>query len=223
MLIHQLDFPSIGSFCFNEIDVHFPNETDQLEFESIKRKHTDTMVEMLSERNLNERGPNLIKNSNTGSVLNKLWLRVNDLKNSLSTPHYDELLNPILDLIDNSIDFNDLLRDYYLSDLPTKDHLKFGIKKGEEMRKLDDLIRNLDVSNENQKMVFDNLKIDEIYKKSIVKPYNFTLHKRSKLIFDFRSTSTLHYDVVLPFHDKNYDPTDCTRAEDLPWFFKYGY
>ena len=192
-----------------------------MEFESIKRKHTDTIVEMLSERTLNGRAPNVIKNSNTKSVLYALWRRVNDLKSCLSTPYYDELLNPILNLINDNIDFNDLLRNYYWSDLPTKDYLKFGIKKEEEMKKLDDLIRNLDVSNENQKMVFENLKIDKIYKKDIVKVSNFTLNRRSKLMFDFKSTSTLHYDVVLPFNDKNYDPTstDCTHQQELPLFF----
>ena len=51
----EITFPSVDSFCFNEIDVHFPDERDQSEFESIKRKHTDTIVGLLSKRTLNNR------------------------------------------------------------------------------------------------------------------------------------------------------------------------
>ena len=42
-----------GSLCFNEVDVHFPDKTDQLEFESIKRNHTYSIVDLLSEKYLN--------------------------------------------------------------------------------------------------------------------------------------------------------------------------
>ena len=155
----------------------------------------------------------------TKNVLKKLLFRIGNLNGRYFTDYYDRLLNPILDLMDDNLDFVDLLWDYFWNELPNKDHLKFGIKKGEEVKKLSDLFLNLNVSNENQTLAF---KFDEIYNKRIVSVSNFTLNRPSKLIYDFRSTSTLYYDVVLPFHDKNYDEnsTDCTTSLDLPYFFK---
>ena len=91
------------------------------------------------------------------------------------------------------------------------------------MKKLGDLIHNLDLSNENQTMLFKkNDPIKQIYYEDFLSVSNFILHRRSKLINDLRSTSTLYYDVVLPFHDKNYNPTsiDCTQKRDLPMFFR---
>ena len=105
---------------------------------------------------------------------------------------------------------------------PYKSNSKFGIKKEEEMKKLGDLMRNLDIANENQTLVFNNISIDKIYdNEEIVKVSNFTSNRYSKLIYDFRSTITLYYDVVLPFHNKNYDgnSTDCTSIRDLPDFY----
>ena len=217
---NQFDFPSVGSFCFNEIDVHFPNETDQAEFEYIKRNHTNTIVELLSETNLNNRKFIFETLDDRENVLKELRTRLVNLKDRYPTENYDNLLNPNTDLIKDAIDFVDFLQSSFYNHFPRKDHLKLGIKMDEEMKKLGDLIRNLDVSNEAQTMVFHNISIGEIYHKQIALVSNFTLNRRSKLIYDFRSTSTLYYDVVLPFHDKNYDATstDCTSKWDLPEF-----
>ena len=220
-LSHQITFPSVGSFCFNEIDVRFPNENDQSEFESIKRNHTSTIIELLSEKNLNNRTGIVFRLYSSMLILNKLKTRVFKLKNRYSTDYYNRLLNPIQDLITENIRFIYLLIGYFDTKFPYMDDLKSRIKKEKEMKKLGDLIRNLDLSNENQIMAFNNLKIEGIYNQKIVQVSNFTLNRHSKLIYDFRSTSTLYYDVVLPFHDKNYDGTsaDCTIRWDLPGFY----
>ena len=172
---------------------------------------------MLSEDYMNDDSYVFISLLKTHKVLIGLYNRTENLTHRY---HY-KALSSILDLMKNDVDFVTVLLGYIWDILPTMDLLKLGIKKEEEMNKLGDLIRNLDVSNKNQTMAFNNVKIDEIYKKSIVKPYNFTLNRRSKLINDFRSTSTLYYDVVLPFNDKNYDPTstDCRASRDLPFFY----
>ena len=141
---------------------------------------------------------------------------------SLDNYYYD-ILSRFVHLIDDNLDFVDLLANFVFDLLPVKDILKLGIKREEEMKKLGDLIRNLDLSNKNQTMAFNNLEINEIYDKQIAQVTNLTLHRRSKLIYDMRSTSTLYYDIFLPFHDKNYVPTytDCTSKWDLPSFSKY--
>ena len=154
----------------------------------------------------------------------KFWLRFLGLRTHYETDnHYNNLLKPIEDLIGNSIMFSHLLKDYFLDVFPTEDYIKVGIKKEEEMKKLNDLILNLDLSNESQTMVFHNFPIDKVYKHRIVSVSKFTLNRRSKLIYDFRSISTLYYDVLLPFHNKNYDPTsiNCTSRSDLPSFLEY--
>ena len=179
------------------------------------------MVELLSEKFLNDRNNMLFKLVNKLTTLGALGERVSDLKERYSTDYYDKLLNQVEHLMDASKDLASLIWYYIWDEFPLIDLLNVGIKKEEEIKKLGDLIRNLDVSNENQTMAFHNISIDEIYNKTIVQVSNFTLHRRSKLINDLRSTSTLYYDIVLPFNDKNYDPTstDCTSKWDLPTFF----
>ena len=176
---------------------------------------------MLSEKYLNERSDILSKLHERERVLGNLGFKFDNLKKRYSTEYYDNLLLPISNLIHKNYYFPYLLRSYYFSDKFSLIINVFGIKMEEEVKKLGDLIHNLDLSNENQIMAFHNLEINEIYEKSILSVSRFTLNRRSKLIYDFRSTSTLYYDVVLPFHDKNYDPssTDCTRTQDLPKFF----
>ena len=159
------------------------------------------------------------------NLLQDLHFRVGKLIVRYSSDHYIKLLNPIADLIQENIDFAYiLLNDYFKDKFPRRDHLKSGIKKEGEMKKLENLIRNLDLSNENQTMVFNNLKIEEIYEKRIIIVTNFTLHRTSKLLKDLRSTSTLYYDVVLPFHDKNYDrnSNDSINVWFLPFFFVFS-
>ena len=170
---------------------------------------------MLSEKYLNHWfAPYRLSNLN--HILQKLWYRVVDLND-----RYHYKLTPILDVISENIDFTYFLISCFLNKLPTEDNVRSGFKREVEMKNLDDLIRNLDTSNENQTMAFNNLKIEEIYKQKIVKVSNFTLNRYSKLIFDFRSTITLYYDIFLPFHDKNYvgDLDDCTHIRELPSFF----
>ena len=119
----------------------------------------------------------------------------------------------------NDITFGYLLWDYFNGGFPNYSILKFGIKNIVEVNKHRDLIRNLDVSNENQTMAFHNIPPEDAYREEIVSVSNFTLNRHSKLIYDFRSTSTLYYDVVLPFHDKNYDEIYCTHRWELPGFY----
>ena len=153
-------------------------------------------------------------------ALGNLAVRIVNLKDRYSTDHYDKLLNPILDLMRDDFFFIGLLSGYFNNQFPLGDDLKSGIKIDREMDKLNDLIRNLDVSNVNQTMAFHKVRTYNIYYKKIVSVSNFTLNRSSKLINDLRSTSTL-YDVVLPFHNKNYDGTStvCKRVQDLPGFF----
>ena len=179
------------------------------------------MVRVLSENFLN--GPSIIGHVFLAEMIDLANLR--DRASILATiysldNYYYDILSRFAHLINDNIDFVKLLENYFKHTLPAKDELKLGIKREEEMKKLGNLIRSLDVSNENQTMVFHNFPISEIYDKKIVKASNFTSN-RPKLINDFRSTITLNYDVVLPFHDKNYDPTstDCTRSRMLPNFF----
>ena len=182
------------------------------------------MVELLSEKYLNNNTDIVFRLYNSTWALNNLYSRFLTLKNRYSVDYYNRLLNPIADLIGENIDFFYLLIDYFENRFPLSDNSKSGIERKEEMKKLSDLTRNLDVSNKNQTMVLNNLSIDEIYSKRIVQVSNVTLHKIFKLVKDFRSRSTLHYDVVLPFNDKNYDAnsTDCTRAKDLTWFYLFS-
>ena len=180
------------------------------------------MVNLLSEKYLNNNVGILDRLVKTRLFLQHLRTRVQNLNDRYSNEYYDKLLHPIADLISDNIEFVlELFWNYTDEKLPDKDHLRFGIKKDEEIRKLGDLIRNLDVSNENQTMAFKGVNINEVYRQQIIKISNFTLNRRSKLINDLRSTITLYYDVVLPFHDKNYDEnkTDCTQRWDLPRFF----
>ena len=195
-----------------------------MEFESIKRKHTDTMVELLSGKFLNEPSNIYTRVTEKLDVLKELRRRAFRLATIYSSEdYYYDLLIRFVHLMDDNLDFVDLLRNYFWNVLPIKDHLKFGIKRNNEVEKLGDLIHNLDFSNENQIMAFHNFGINEIYRQRIIQVSSFTLHGRSKLINDFRSTSKLNYDIVLPFHDKNYDPTstDCTIRWDLPYFYRY--
>ena len=188
-----------------------------MEFESIKRNHTNTIVNLLSEKNLNERNYLQLRLYRTKAVLEELEYRVFNLNYRY---HYKSL-SSIVDLISQNIVFINLLKSYDKNGFPQVNHLKSGIEKLEEMKKLGDLIRNLDLSNENLTMAFHNLKIDEVYKSRIVKVSKFTLNRRSKLFYDFRSTITMYYDIFLPFHDKNYDETstNCTNIHGVPLFF----
>ena len=178
------------------------------------------MIDLLDEENLNDRTDIKTSLIHTKKLLRQLESRFDDLKNRYPTDHYYKLLNPIADLLDDDLDLVYLLWNYFLDYFPDFNLLKTGFKRDDEVKRLGDLIRNLDLSNANQTMAFNNIAIDDIYNKTIVQVSNFTLHRPSKLKYDLRSTSTLYYDVVLPFHDKNYvNSTDCTRAKDLPKFF----
>ena len=183
------------------------------------------MVELLSEKYLNNHTDIKSKLTHTRNTLENLWIRFRNLKNRYSTDQYDELLNPIEALLHEESVFPYLFWSFFKDYFPGMDLLKLGIKREEEMKKLGDLIHNLDLSNENQTMAFHKFPINEVHQQGIVKVSNFTLHRRSKLINDLRSTSTLYYDVVFPFNDKNYDETstDCTHVQDLPWFFLINY
>ena len=215
---HQITFPSVDSFCFNETGVYFRNKTDRSEFESIKREHTNTMVGLLS-KNLYK----LTTISTSINILNSLMSRFAMLKKRYPSKHYTKLLDPISDLMADDVKFAYLLKSYYDSKLPNLDLPKFGIETDTELEKLDDLIRNLDLSNKNPIMVFHNAKIDTIYSQKIILPSKITLNSHSKLINDSRSTSTLYYDIILPFDDKDHiyhlNPNNCTHRRDLPSFF----
>ena len=220
---HQISFPSVDTFCFNQTDVHFPNEKAQLEFESIKRDHTNMMVEIISEKFWNNRTGISRRLYNTSSNLQDLIVRVAYLMHLYPTDYHNKSLIPILNLMEDDTDFFDTLWDYAFTKLPRQDALKVGIKKEEEMKKLGDLISTCNLNlgtNENQTMVFDHLKIDEIYDRSIVQVSKFTLNRPSKPNNDFKSTSTLYYTIFLPFHDKNYDAnsTDCAHYWEIPNF-----
>ena len=179
------------------------------------------MVELLSEKNLNNPTDIILRLDDTKEDLLKLYTRFDNLKKHYSTEHYNKLLNPIAELIGDDIDFVYILWNYFSNYFPDIDNLKSGFKRDEEVKKLGDSIRNLDLSNKSQTMAFYNISIDEIFEQEIVQVSNFTLNRSFKLINDLRSTSTLYYDVVLPFHDKNYvNSTDCTHHWDLPEFYK---
>ena len=157
--------------------------------------------------------PKLIK---TKSVLQEYWNKTSKLYNSFLYPK----LKSSSEIIGNNTEFIDLLITYYSDHFTDRDYIQFGIQKEREVKKLRDLLDNLDELNKNQTMAFHNNTLNVIYLNEIVSVSNFTLNRRSKLIYDLRSTSTLYYDVVLPFNDKNYETsTDCTRASDLPLFF----
>ena len=174
------------------------------------------MVGLLS-KNLNKRKTIFASIDILFSLLNRFEM----LKKRYPSKNYTTLLDPISDLITDDIKFANLLKGYYNSKFPQYGVSRFGIDEEEEFKKLGNLIRNLDLSNENQTMAFHNDHIDDIYGKMIVLPSNITLNTHSKLIFDPKSTSTLYYDVVLPFNDKNYKPNspDCTSKNLLPLFF----
>ena len=162
-------------------------------------------------------------------AFNKLYTRLNDLKNnhkkdySLSSNELRIfLLNSIQNTMRQTMDFVDVLEYYFkYNKLPQMSISKFGIKKEEEMDKLGALIRNPSLSNENQTMVFNNVKIEEVYYEGIVQVSNFTLNKDSEPNNVLKSTSTLYYNVVLPFNNKNYPTTYpiCTKTSHLPKFF----
>ena len=189
------------------------------------------MVELLSEKYLNNRTDIESRLKYTILILNQLLIRVNNLKelfngiDNLEGPYsriyYIKSLKSIADLMKDDYFFCYLLLDYFSGGFPNYSILKFGIKQNVEVNKLRDLIRNLEVSNENQTMAFHSIPPGDAYREEIVSVSNFTLNRHSKLIYDFRSTSTLYYDVVLPFHDKNYDEnkTDCTHRWELPGFY----
>ena len=212
---YQINFPSVDSFCFNEIVVHFPNKSDQFRFASIKREHTHTIQELLSEYYLNNPTDIIYRLGLTKIALQDLWVKVD----KLNSRYNYKPLSSILNKIDKNIDFVGLLWSYFANRFPSTYNSTYG---DEEFKKLGNLIRNLDVSNENQMMAFHNLPIGEIYHQQIVLVSNFTLNRDSKQPSAFKITSTLYYDVVLPFLDKNYDEssTDCTQKRNLPLFFQ---
>ena len=181
------------------------------------------MVELISEKFLNDETNIYARFIYEVSILKELRRRAFRLATIYSLDkYYSDLLIRFIHLIEDNIDFVYLLENYFSNALPVKNNLKLGIKRNNEVEKFGDLIHNLDFSNANQMMALDNLSIDVLYKKEILKVSDFTLHRRSRLIYDLRSTSTLYYDIVLPFHDKNYVPTstDCTSRLDLPSFFR---
>ena len=219
---HQITFPSIATFCFGHIDIEFSKgyESEQSEFESIKQEHTNTIIELFTELTGRRRYSILPKLIKTKSVLQEYWNKTSNLYNRFL---YGQLKSSS-EIIGNNTEFIDLLITYYSDHFTDKDYIKFGIQKEREVKKLGDLLDNLDELNKNQTIAFHNNMptfVDIIYLKEIVSVSNLTLNRRSKLIYDFRSTSTMYYDIVLPFNDKNYDETstDCTSASDLPLFF----
>ena len=219
---HQFNFPSVGSFCFNEIDIHFPNKKDQSEFESIKRNHANIIVGLLSEANLNDPTDIFTRLAHITSVLRELDTRFAKLDERYLGTSISWSIYGVLKIMRNTTHFvHYVLRCLFWSQFPYSGDFS-SIETMNEIEKLEDLLRDLDLSNENQTIAFHNYKIKKTFEQNIVKVSNFTLNRYSKLIYDFRSTSTMYYDVVLPFHDKNYDETstDCTRARDLPTFYR---
>ena len=194
-----------------------------MEFESIKRDYTNEFVELLSESYWNNHTAIGSRITRTQLNLPPLYFRFINLRELYTGVYYDKPLESIENLIMDGRIFVNLLADYIYHNQFPSGNLRFGIKKWEEIEKLRDLLRSLDLSNEYQTMALNDYKIDEIYEKRIVLISNLTLNRRSKLNNDLRSTSTLYYDVVLPFHDRNYDEnsTDCTQKQDLPMFFSY--
>lgn len=166
---------------------------------------------------MNFRSANTINIRDANVTLNGLYTRVNNLKKRYSNEHFDKLLNPIEDLIKENIGFTGLLMSHFKNILPRVDDAKSGIKRLEEAKTLSYLIQNLDLSNQNQTLVFRNHRIDEIYNEEIVQVSNVTITRFLK--------PTLHYDVLLPFSNKNYDPftKDCTDRFFLPMFFRRNY
>lgn len=73
--------------------------------------------------------------------------------------------------------------------------------------------------NENQTMLFEADEIEETYEKEIVWPARFFLNP-NKDKMDLENSLTILYEIVFPFHDKNYDDQKhCEPAERLPLFF----
>ena len=194
-----------------------------MEFESIKRNHTEKIVKLLSEKYLNNFSPIIFsKFTAPRKVVNELYTRLINLMNRHSTNYYDNLLNPIADLMRKNLDFIDLLDGYFnKNQFPQMSISKFGIKEEKEAKKLSNLISNEDLSNENQTMVFQNIPIQQVYREAIVVVSNFTLNRSSEPNNNLRSTSTLYYNVVLPFQNSRYPETypRCTSQFNLPPFF----
>ena len=165
---------------------------------------------MLSESYLNNSTDILRRLYNTQNVLGELYYKMYNLNYGYKY----KSLSSILDKLTDNMDFVGVIQDYFNGFFPRMNHYKLGIKIWEEKKKLENIISNLDLSNENQTMALNNLKIDEIYEKRIVNVSNFTINGHSKI--------TLYYDVILPFHDKNYDEITlhCTHQRDLAVFFR---
>ena len=230
-LSNQINIPSLGTFTFNETEAYFPDDYDQLEFDSIKRNHTDKVVKLLSEKYLNNFSKAFFsKFEGPRVVFNELYARLNNLKNNhmkssnvYRNQYRISALTAIQKIMRQTLDFIEVLEDFFeLYDLPQMTISRFGIKEEKEMEKLSALIHNQSLSNENQTMVFDNVKIDHVYEEGIVVASNFTLNRDSSEPNNvLKSTGALYYKVVLPFHNKNYPTTypRCTSTYHLPRFF----
>lgn len=181
------------------------------------------MLKLLSEEHLND--PYVAPYFNildTRATLNRVWFEFYELydrSNGIISDSNYKSLGSILDKIQKNMKFTDFLMEYFSNKLPTEDYIKFGFKKEAEMKKLGDLIRNLDISNDSQTIAYHNLSIGEIYEKRFVLVSNFTLHTHFYQVPTYAATSTLYYDIILPFHNKNYDSTskDCTSRSRLPY------
>ena len=75
-------------------------------------------------------------------------------------------------------------------------------------------------ANESQTAAFQFDLITDVYKKQIVRMGKFVFHKKSKIVFDLRSTGTVNFEIVIPFEDTELKAgKDCVSTADLPEFF----
>ena len=151
------------------------------------------------------------------AVLKGLYTRFNNFKKRFG-PY--KPFETIAEKMEMSIALVELLSDYYSEHLPSKKYDKLNVTKQSELTKLNDLVRGFELS-EDETFAFQDDLISQVYSKRIVKVKKFVFHRHSKLIYDLRSTSTLYYDIILPFNVGSYDPTstNCTSKHFLPFFF----
>ena len=92
-------------------------------------------------------------------------------------------------------------------------------RKQQSMQLRNALNQLADDVNENQTMLFESESFNEVYKKAIVWPSRFFLDP-TKEPTDLQNALTILYEIVFPFHDKNYDKQkSCLPAEELPFIF----
>lgn len=93
------------------------------------------------------------------------------------------------------------------------------------LEKLEDVLRSVDTDEETQTMVFHSDFIEEIYQKRIVRGHfmKFAMNNPSKNFYDVKANGTLFYEILLPYNNKKYDPTEpCVLRKDLSLFFVVG-